>query len=164
MGARRALVAAGVVIAVLVALLLWRSRPDDRPAPTIIETHDQVALPTAPPPSLPAVAQTATPPQLQPQPVPLPESAHPPPLDGKHSEPAPPQKPFTPEEQIAKREADLALLDDTKARLEEQLTAARDAHDTATAHDLEIRIARLTDVRKKRGEELDKLRAGSAQP
>jgi len=162
---RRALVAAGVVIAVLVVVLEMKSS-DAPPKPAIAATHDAMVSkaepPPAPPPELPA---PTTPVPLQPQPVPLAGSAAPPPLDGKHSEPAPPQKPFTPAEVIAKREADLELLDDTKVRLQQQLEAARAANDTATAHDLEIRIGRLTDVRKKRGEELDRLRAGgSAAP
>jgi outer membrane biosynthesis protein TonB len=166
MGIRRALVAVGVVIAVLVVVLVRKSSDQ----PSVAVTHDKIPVePTAaptPPPELPApTTPVQLQPQPQPQPVPLAGSATPPPLDGKHSEAAPPQKPFTPAEVIAKREADLKLLDDTKARLQQQLAAARAANDTATAHDLEIRIGRLTDVRTKRGQELDHLRAGgSASP
>jgi hypothetical protein len=163
MGIRRALVAAGVVIAVLVALYVTK-RGDTKPP--LIVTHDDITLePAAKPTPRPELPTPITPVPLQPQPVPVAGSATPPPLDGKHSEAAPPQKAFTPAEVITKREADLKLLDDTKARLQQQLEAARAANDTATAHDLEIRIGRLTDVRKKRGEELDQLRAGgSAAP
>lgn len=167
MGIRRALVAAGVVIALLVVLLLRQTHDSDAPAKSPPQTVPApVAAPQ--PAATPAPAQVALPTEpapARPQPVPLPEGANPPPLDGKHSDPAPPQKQLTAEETIAKREADLKLLDNTRARLEEQLAAARSAHDAATAHDLEIRISRLKDLRKKRGDELDKLRAGgSAQP
>lgn len=80
------------------------------------------------------------------------------------SEPAPPQKPFTRDETIAKRETDLKLLDDTRTRLEHDLTAARAASDATAVHDLEIRIGRLIGLRKQRAAELDKLRAGGELP
>jgi hypothetical protein len=165
MGTRRALVAAGVVIVVLVAILLKKSHDEPATVATHSEAPPTSVAPPAPQPIVPAASEPA--PALpvgeaQPQPVPLPEGVTPPPLDGKRSEPAPPQKPFTPEEQIAKREADLKLLDDTKTRLEDQLAAAHKANDATTAHDLEIRIARLADVRKKRSDELEKLRAGGS--
>jgi hypothetical protein len=168
MGTRRAIVAAGVAIAVVIALLVWRSHDAKPHASAEVvpasELGEKAGQPTAasavqPPPALVAPADPVE--AAQPQPVPLGGSATPPALDGKRSDPAAPQKPFTPDETIAKREADLKLLDDTKARLDEQLAAARTAKDAAAIHDLEVRLARLSDLRKKRGDELDKLRAGS---
>ena len=171
MSGRRAIVGAGLVIAALVAVVLWRShgrnehaRPDTQaasePAAPVSATPHAPAPPTAPTPEGANVGEVA-----RPQPVPLPESAKPPPLDGKHSEPAPPQKAFSHADIITKREADLKMLDDTKVRLESDLAAARTAHDESAAHDLEIRIARLGELRKKRSAELDQLRAGgSGQP
>jgi hypothetical protein len=162
MSTRRAIVGAAVVIAAVVALLVWKTRGETRaPAEPAAPTASTPAPPTAAPaaPEKPALGAIASEP-ARPQPVPLPAGANPPPLDGKHSEPAPPQKAFTPAETIAKREADLKLLDDTKARLESDLAAARTAHDEATVHALEVRIARIGEVRKKRSAELEQLRAG----
>jgi hypothetical protein len=174
MSGRRAIVAAGIVIAALIAVLAWKSRGGDEPA----ARTSQVAAPepakaTEPAPAArapvapvaPVAAVASGDEEQRPQPVPLPPGANPPPLDGKRSDPAPAQKAFTPAETIAKREADLKMLDDTKARLEADLAAAKAAHDATAVHDLEIRIARLADVRKKRSAELDQLRAGgSATP
>jgi hypothetical protein len=158
---RRAIVGAGIVIAALVALLVWKTRreprvPDETPAPAASMPPAQASAAVPEKPTLGAVAVEPE----RPQPVPLPAGANPPPLDGKHSEPAPPQKAFTPDETIAKREADLKLLDDTKARLENDLAAARTAHDDATAHALEVRIARIGELRKRRSAELEQLRGG----
>jgi hypothetical protein len=175
MSGRRAIVGAGLVIAALVAVVLWRShgrdehaRPDTKaasePAAPVSAAPPVAAPPTVPTPEGANVGEVPSEAE-RPQPVPLPESAKPPPLDGKHSEPAPPQKAFSHDDIIAKREADLKLLDDTKARLESDLATARTAHDETAVHDLEIRIARLGDLRKKRSAELDQLRAGgSGQP
>ena len=175
MSGRRAIVGAGLVIAALVAVVLWRShgrnehaRPDTQaasePAAPVSAAPQAPAPPTAPTPEGANVGEVPGETE-RPQPMPLPAGASPPPLDGKHSEPAPPQKAFTPAETIAKREADLKLLDDTKARLESDLATARTAHDEATVHALEVRIARIGEVRKKRSAELDQLRAGgSGQP
>jgi hypothetical protein len=171
---RRATVVAGVLVAALIAVLAWKTRDDSHEATTPTPTATSPAAPAAPvaAPAIPAVprapvAQATTgsgnDDLERPQPVPLPPSAHPPPLDGKKSEPAPPQKPFTPAETIAKREADLKLLDDTKARLEQELATAKTTHDETASHDLEIRLTRITDLRKKRSSELDQLK-GSAQP
>ena len=164
MSTRRTIVGAGLVIGVLVAVVLWRSdgheehaRPDTQavsePAVSVSAAPRAPTPPTAPPPEGANVGEAE-----RPQPAPLPESANPPPLDGKHSEPAPPQKAFTPAETIAKREADLKMLDDTKARLESELAAARSAHDDAAVHALEVRIARIGEVREKRSAELEQLR------
>jgi hypothetical protein len=158
---RRAIVGAGLVIAVLVAVVVWRSDDHARP-----ETQAAPAPPVAAAPRTPSPAPTLEKANLgevpgeaeRPQPAPLPAGVNPPPLDGKHSEPAPPQKAFTPAETIAKREADLKMLDDTKARLESELAAARSAHDDAAVHALEVRIARIGEVRKKRSAELEQLR------
>lgn len=175
MSGRRAIVGAGLVIAVVVAVVLWRSdgrdehaRPDTQaasePAAPVSAAPPAPAPPTVPTPQGAKVGEVPGEP-ARPQPVPLPESAKPPPLDGKHSEPAPPQKAFSHDDIITKREADLKMLDDTKARLESDLAAARTAHDEATVHALEVRIARIGEVRKKRSAELDQLRAGgSGQP
>lgn len=170
---RRATVVAGVLVAALIAVLAWKTRDDSHEA-TTTPTATSPAAPAAPvaAPAIPAVPRApvaqattgASDDDLErPQPVPLPPSANPPPLDGKKSEPAPPQKPFTAPEVIAKREADLKLLDDTKARLEQELATAKTTHDETASHDLEIRIKRITDLRKKRSSELDQLK-GSAQP
>lgn len=170
MSARRAIVAAGAVLVVLVAVLAWKARgggESTTPAPAPATTTVTPAAPAAPvaaaPPAIaPAKSALVDDNAERPQPVPLPAGETPPPLDGKKSEPAPPQKAFTPAELIAKREADLELLDDTKTRLEQELAAAKGSNDATAAHDLEIRIARLTELRKKRGAELDQLK-GSAQ-
>ena len=170
MSARRAIVAAGAVLVVLVAVLAWKARgggESTTPAPAPATTTVTPAAPAAPvaaaPPAIaPAKSALVDDHAERPQPVPLPAGETPPPLDGKKSEPAPPQKAFTPAELIAKREADLELLDDTKTRLEQELAAAKGSNDATAAHDLEIRIARLTELRKKRGAELDQLK-GSAQ-
>ncbi|MBV8760423.1 MAG: hypothetical protein JO257_24235 [Deltaproteobacteria bacterium] len=174
MSTRRAILAAGGVLVVLLAILAWKARSGGEMTPTAAVTQAPAPAITAPAPVASASGTAAAPAlpsagsadvvddQGRPQPVPLPPGANPPPLDGKHSEPAPPQKAFTPAEVIAKREADLKLLDDTKTRLEKDLEAAKTAHDATTAHDLEIRIARLTDLRKRRSTELDQLK-GSAQ-
>ena len=175
MRGRRAAVAAGLVIGVLIAVLAWKSRGGDEPAAPTPQAAPAPpspagAVPVARAPAAPGVpvavgAGEASDGEERPQPVPLPPGANPPPLDGKHSEPAPPQKAFTPAEVIAKREADLTLLDDTKTRLEADLAAAKTARDATAVHDLEIRIARIGDLRKKRSAELDRLRAGgSAAP
>jgi hypothetical protein len=172
MSGRRAIVAAGIVIGALIALLAWKSRGGDQaPAPSPVAPERAPAVAGAPVASAPAVpvapvtTGAAPGPDERPQPVSLPPGESPPPLDGKRSEPAPPQKAFTHDEIVAKREADLKMLDDTKARLEQELTAAKAAHDATAVHDLEIRIARMADLRKKRSAELDQLRAGgSAAP
>ena len=171
---RRAIIAVAVAVGLLIAVLWWKSRTGgDAEAPpragsAMVAPPVAAIAPTPTAPSAPTLAPSPTEPtdqaagdEARPQPVPLSGSQTPPPLDGKRSEPAAPQKPFTPEETIAKREADLKLLDDTKARLEDELKAARTANDQDAVHVLEVRLARLGDLRKKRGDELDKLRAGS---
>jgi len=170
MSARRAIIAAGAVLAVLVVVLAWKTRgggesPTAAPVAAVAtpEPAAQAApVASAPPAIAPAKSAIVDDQAARPQPVPLPPGETPPPLDGKKSEPAPPQKAFTPAELIAKREADLKLIDDTKARLEQQLVAANGSNDATTARDLEVRIARLTELRKKRGSELEQLK-GSAQ-
>lgn len=159
------------MLAVLIAVLAWKARgggESHEAAPAATAMTPAAAAPAAPvastrPPAIaPAKSAVVDDNAARPQPVPLPPGETPPPLDGKKSEPAPPQKAFTPAEVIAKREEDLKLLDDTKARLEKELAAAKGSNDATTAHDLEVRIARLTELRKKRGTELDQLK-GSAQ-
>jgi hypothetical protein len=166
MSGRRAIVGAGLVIAVLVAVVVWRSDGHDEHARSDTQAASEPAASTSAAPRTPSPAPTLEKANLgdvpgeaeRPQPAPLPAGVNPPPLDGKHSEPAPPQKAFTPAETIAKREADLKMLDDTKARLESELAAARSAHDDAAVHALEVRIARIGEVRKKRSAELEQLR------
>jgi len=99
----------------------------------------------------------------RPQPVPV-DPASAPSLDTPVSKPAPPQKPFDRAETIAKREADLKLLDDTRTRLEKELASAQAAGDATAVHELQIRITRVTELRKQRSGELDKLRAGGELP
>lgn len=173
MSGRRAIVAAGLVIGIVILVLAWTSRRADEPAartPQATSSQPQEVAPAARAPEMPTPPVAAglgegSDGEEQPQPVPLPPGANPPPLDGKRSEPAPPQKAFSPADVIAKREADLKLIDDTKTRLEADLAAAKTGSDATAVHDLEIRIARLGDLRKKRSAELDKLRAGgSATP
>ena len=163
---RRTLLTLAAVLALLVALIFWglRDRPTAAPiahapaSPTVAPA----ATPQARPPALAPAHEAQQ--QPQPQPVPLPAGETPPALDAPHSKPAPPQKPFTRDETIAKREAGLKLLDDEKARLDDQLAAARKSGDTQAAHDLEIRAARVADVRKKRAAELQSIRSGGEVP
>jgi len=169
MSGRRAVVAAVIVIGALIVVLVWKSRGGHEAVAPAHEAAVPAHEATAPVASAPSVAPApvataeATGSDERPQPAPLPPGESPPPIDGKRSDPAPPQKAFSPAETIAKREADLKMLDDTKARLEQDLTAAKAANDATAVHDLEIRIARLGDLRKKRSAELDQLR-GSAAP
>lgn len=174
-GARRVTavaIAAAVVVLVAVGGLFWAMRGGTTTAgsPRHAERTTAATTPTSvPAPSVAKVAPAGTDElapdgTARPQPVPLDPSAKPPSLDAPHSKPAPPQQPFTREETIAKREADLKLLDDTKTRLEADLAAARTANDASAAHDLEVRIARMSELRKKRGAELETIRAGGALP
>jgi hypothetical protein len=166
-GALAVLVAAGV--------LVWKLREHDAPTTT---TSPKTAAASAP---LPRSQQTAPPTPVatagsqasdndlvdeegHPRPQPVKVEGPTPPENTKTSAPAPPQKPFTREETITKREADLKMLDDQKARLEADLAAAKTANNASAAHDLEIRIARIADLKKKRTAELDQIRAGGAVP
>src|SRR5690348_15886647 len=104
MSARRAIVAAGVVLVVLVAVLAWKARGggesrEAAPATTAV-TPAAAPVATAPVATAPPVMPAAKPAidddhAARPQPVPLPAGETPPPLDGKKCEPAPPQKAFT---------------------------------------------------------------------
>ncbi|HTL34052.1 MAG TPA: hypothetical protein VL326_13045 [Kofleriaceae bacterium] len=167
-GSRRGLILGSVAILLLLAALVWQLHGGG-------ETTPEASKPTAP-----AAARTATPsPTIAPaRPAnvvategsagsatdEVKAAPNPPPLDAPHSKPAPPQKGFTRDETIAKREADLKLLDDTKTRLEQDLATARTANDKTATHDLEVRLARLADTRKKRVTELEQIRAGGALP
>lgn len=101
-----------------------------------------------------------------PQAVPVPDdpSLAPPPLDGPHSEPAAPQKPFTHDEQVQQRVADLALLDETEKRLSGELDAAQKRGDTEGARLLQVRLTRVRALRETRRTELDQLRHGGTVP
>ena len=165
---RRALAAGAAVVAILVGVLVWKLR--EKPAPATPSTPAPSVATTSP---RPAALPTAAPsPTLEPagsdlehpQPKPLPPGTTPPALDAPHSQPAPPQKAFTRDETIANREADLKLLDDTKVRLESQLATAKANKDTTATHDLEVRLARLADLRVKREKELEQIRAGGEIP
>lgn len=153
---KRALLALAL-IAVVVLLVVWRRDGADDVA-TPVAPPPRIATPTARPtqPTAPAPAEEA-----RPVPVPVDPSAHPPSLDAPHTPAAPPQTPFTREETIAKREADLALLDKTTEHLNAELATT---HDAIAAHDLEVRIARVAALRKQRVGELEQIRAGGALP
>jgi type IV secretory pathway VirB10-like protein len=160
---------AGIVAAALVivvGVLWWKHGGDHGTAP-------RAATSTAVPSSkAPAAARAptltnadGTDPAAEPRPQPVPvDPATAPSLDAPVSKPAPPQKPLDRSETLAKREADLKLLDDTRTRLEKELASAQAAGDATAVHDLQIRITRTTELRKQRSGELDKLRAGGELP
>jgi hypothetical protein len=163
---RRALAAGAALVAILVGVLVWKlgEKPEPaRQAPAVATTSPSPAAfpPAGPAPTLGDTGSAAVPP---PQPKPLAPGEAPPALDAPVSKPAPPQKAFTREETIANREADLKLLDDTKTRLEGQLATAKANKDATATHDLEVRLTRLADLRKKREDELEKIRAGGPLP
>jgi hypothetical protein len=165
----RVTVAIGALALLLAGvLLLWKTRGDGdavvpattpAPARTAARTADRPSAPPAPAaPEDPAGADP------QPQPAPLDPSAHPPSLEAPVSKPAPAPVPFTRDETIAKREADLKLLDATRERLERERDAAKTAGNAITASELQIRITRMEALRKQRSGELDRIRAGGALP
>jgi hypothetical protein len=164
---RRALAAGVALVAILVGVLVWKLRekpepPREAPAVATTTSPSPTVFPsTGPAPTLGETGSAAVP---APQPKPLAPGEAPPALDAPVSKPAPPQKAFTREETIANREADLKLLDDTKTRLEGQLATAKANKDATATHDLEVRLARLVDLRKKREGELEKIRAGGPLP
>jgi len=158
-------IAVAIVLALgVAALLLWGMRSSST------RSNARASAPAPPITSTPAPQIASTPadpaanPSARPQPVPVDPSAAPPSLDAPVSKPLAPQPAPTREDTIAKREAGLALLDKTQARLEQDLSAARAAGNATAAHDLEVRLARLKGVREQRRTELDKLRAGGAPP
>lgn len=167
---RRALATGAALVAILVGVLVWTLREKSEPAsppraaPEVARTSPSPAAfkSAGPAPTLGSVGSAGS--ALPPQPTPLEPGAAPPSLDAPKSQPAPAQKAFTREETIANREADLKLLDDTKLRLEGQLATAKANKDTTAAHDLEVRLARLADLRKKRDAELETIRAGGPLP
>jgi len=172
MGTRRIFAIGVVVVAILVGGLLWKLRAtESSQSSSATKAQANATSATATPatapspakaPGLAAPAESGSDEQ-RPQPVPV-DPATAPSLDAPHSQPAPPQKPFTRDETIAKREADLKLLDDTKTRLEGDLAAAKAGKNASAAHDLEVRLARLADLKKKRTGELEQIRAGGALP
>src|SRR5258706_3804053 len=112
----RAVAVGGVVVAALALGLVWKLRDRgerasaSRPASVAPATHDHHDERTP----APAALVTPTSPsedvdeQGNPRPQPIPVAGSDvPAADTPHSQPAPPQKPFTREETIAKREADL---------------------------------------------------------
>lgn len=151
----------------LVVALVWNRGDDTRDSARrasttpLAGTASSARAPTVVTPNVPAEPVAAQP--GQPQPVPV-DPASAPSLNAPVSKLAPAQKPFDRAETIAKREADLKLLDDTRTRLETDLAAAQASGDATAAHDLQIRIARVTGLRKQRTAELDKLRAGGELP
>jgi hypothetical protein len=166
----RRLIVASAIVAVLAIAVLWKLRaPASGPAaPAPTARVATPAMPSAPSatspaiPSPPSIASAGDDGEARPQPVPLPAGQAPPPDDAPHSKPAPPQTAFTRDETIAKREADLKLLDDTKTRLDGELATAKSAGDSTETHDLQVRIDRLVALRKKRSAELEQIRAGGA--
>jgi hypothetical protein len=166
---RRALatLVGAAVVAALVGGLFWATRTTgggSANAPRVAANTATATMASRAASPIPNTAHTAPSASAEPpQPVPIDPSTAPP-LDRPISKPAPAQQPFTREETIAKREADLKLLDDTKARLQNELTAATQAGNATAAHELEIRITRLTTLRKQRNAELDQIRAGGALP
>ncbi|HEX5059396.1 MAG TPA: hypothetical protein VFV99_08560 [Kofleriaceae bacterium] len=160
---------AGIVAAALLIVVgvLWWTRGGDRSTATRAATSTAVSVSKAPAPARPPTLASAngTDPAEEPRPQPVPvDPATAPSLDAPVSKPAPPQKPFDRAETIAKREADLKLLDDTRTRLEKELASAQAAGDATAVHDLQIRITRTSELRKQRSGELDKLRAGGELP
>lgn len=172
---RRTLLVVGTLaVAVAAVVLLWKLRQPDAPATTspkaatVTSARPSDVQPVQPPSVATSGSQAAGNDLVDedgnPRPQPVPVAGPTPASDTKHSAPAPPQKPFTRDETIAKREADLKLLDAQKTRLEADLAAAKTANNASAAHDLEIRIARITDLKKKRTTELDQIRAGGTVP
>ena len=162
-----------LVVAAAAVGLLWKLRQHDEPtttspkaAATSAQPHtEQTAMPAPTPGAGSQVRDNdVVDEEGNPRPQPVRVEGPTPPADTKTSAPAPPQKPFTREETIEKREADLKLLDDQKTRLEADLAAAKTANNASAAHDLEIRIARIADLKKKRTTELDQIRAGGTVP
>ena len=164
MRSRATVAIVGALALVAIVLLVRGLRSDEKtptpPAPTATATpsprvHSSTpALESRPPPADPG--EKPTPVAIDPSKAPA--------LDAPVSKPAPPQVPFDRDETIAKREADLKLLDETSVRLEAELAAARSANDSTAIQELEIRITRLASLKKQRTVELTTIRSGGPLP
>jgi hypothetical protein len=162
---RRATVIAGAVVVVLAGggLLWWKTRDSTATSAPGAAARGATAADPTRPASVHVASELAASSPTGAQPIRV-DPANAPQLDAPISKPAPPQQGFTREETIAKREKDLALLDQTRERLEKDVAAAQTAGNTTEAHTLQVRLSRLSALRKQRSSELDQLRAGGAVP
>lgn len=87
----------------------------------------------------------------------------PPPPDGERLE-RPPTEPMPQDIFVARLEAALDLLDETTARVEEELAAGEAAGDDERALRARVRLERLASARERRAGELERARRGELLP